>query len=306
MLPETETCHFLTPDQVENFEGVIIDVRTQEAYDKYHIPGVANHCVYQVDFMEKFPEAYPDKSTSILIYGDGDPYKADLAALGRLRSLGYTNVSILEGGLVKWVNEGRPSEGTGCNETSLTSQRLELNTERTKIRWTGRNLTNQHRGEVTAAGGYVDLGEDGLPTAGKVTVDLRQMVCQDIEDQGMAAMLIGHLASADFFEVESYPEASFELIQVCSIANATYGMPNYVVKGNLSARGLSVEIDIEALIEPIENGYVFQSLFSFDRTQLGALYGSGKIFEQLGMHLVNDLVSIDIAAFFVTSNSTEQ
>ena len=88
MLPNPETAQFVAVDDLSNFDGVIVDVRTPEAYAEGHIPGTANHCVYQVDFLEKFPEAYTDKATPILVYGDGDPYKADLAALGRLEALG--------------------------------------------------------------------------------------------------------------------------------------------------------------------------------------------------------------------------
>ncbi len=303
MLPKPESFHFIEPEKLESFDGIVVDVRTPEAYAEMRIPGTANHCVYQVDFLEKFPEAYPDKGTKIVVYGDGEPYKADLAALGRLQALGYTNVSILEGGLTKWNYVGGAIEGTGpidvTNESS--NVQLELDVERTKIRWIGRNLMSQHNGEISASSGFMELSPGGSPLRGKVTVDLRSMVNHDIEDKGLADMLIGHLASGDFFDVEMYPEASFEIVTSERIVESTYGMPNYSIIGRLSARGFITDLNIEALIEPIEDGYVFQSVFSFDRTQVGAVYGSGRIFERLGMHLVNDMVSMDLAAFFSVS-----
>ncbi|MEM8867711.1 MAG: YceI family protein [Verrucomicrobiota bacterium] len=302
MLPNPETCHYISPDELETFDGAVVDVRTPEAYAEAHIPGTANHCVYEVDFLKNFPEAYPDKTRKVLVYGDGGAYKADLAALGRLQFLGYTNVSILEGGLSRWLSDSRPVEGSDSGEAADAGPKhIGLNTERTKVRWVGRNLMNQHNGEITASVGFIKIDTKGVPRAGKVTVDLQQMVCHDITDKGMADMLIGHLASADFFDVEHYPEATFELKSTQPINKATYGLPNYSIQGVLSARGLSVELHIDALIEPIKGGYVFQSAFSFDRTQLGALYGSGRVFERLGMHLVNDLVSMDIIAFFDVS-----
>lgn len=302
MLPNPTECKFVSTDAVDSFEGVIVDVRTPEAHEESHIPGTGNHCVYQVDFLEKFPEAYPDKDTAILVYGDGDPYKADLAALGRLQYLGYTNVSILEGGLSRWTAESRETEGSGASEEGVSeSQHFDLDREKTKVRWVGRNLMNQHNGVIGSKEGFIEVSESGAPVSGKVVVDLTQMDCLDLTDKGLADMLIGHLASADFFDTANFPEASFEMISAIPIDSATYGMPNYKVLGKLNARGLSMDLEIDSLIERVDGGYVFQSAFNFDRTQLGALYGSGRIFERLGMHLVNDLVSMDVAAFFTAT-----
>ncbi|MEM0967399.1 MAG: YceI family protein [Verrucomicrobiota bacterium] len=301
MLPDPDTCQFVKADDLDSFEGLIFDVRTPEAYAEAHIPGTVNHCVYQVDFLEKVPEAYPDKSTPILVYGDGDPYKADLAALGRLQYLGYSNVSILEGGLGSWLAESRDIEGEGASSSKTNSEQiLSLNSEKTKVRWVGRNLMNQHNGEIAASSGFLEVDASGSPVAGEVIVDLRKMTTEDITDPTLASSLIGHLASADFFDVENHPEASFKLLSVQPIEGATYGKPNFSVSGTLEARGRTLNLEIEALVEPIEEGYVFQSNFNFDRTELGALYGSGKFFERLGMHLVNDLVSMSITAFFVS------
>jgi len=148
----------------------------------------------------------------------------------------------------------------------------------------------------------LEMGSDGTPLSGKVSVDLTRMVCHDLTDSSLASGLIGHLSNADFFDVSNHPEASFELKSANRIEGATYGRPNFSVTGVLSARGQSAETKIEALLEPIKNGYVFQSTFEFDRTQFGAIYGSGRFFERLGMHLVNDLVSMDITAFFNAHN----
>lgn len=299
MLPNPTDCRLLSPDALAYFEGAIIDVRTPEAYSEAHISGSINHCVYQIDFLEMVPKAYPDRSTALLVYGDGDPYKADLAALGRLQKLGYTDVSILDGGLNKWLSESRPVEGSGQPRVSvLKAQRFALDPEQTKVRWVGRNLMNQHNGHIQAEDGFIEISPTGAPITGKVSVDMRQMTCHDLSDNALADMLIHHLASSDFFDVANHPQASFELDSAEQIANATYGMPNYSVNGRLSARGRTLDINLEALVEPIENGYVFQTVLNIDRTELGALYGSGRIFERLGMHLVNDLVSLDIAAYF--------
>ena len=37
-----------------------------------------------------------------------------------------------------------------------------------------------------------------------------------------------------------------------------------------------------------------QAVFAFDRTVWGSIYGSGKFFQRLGMHLVNDLIEVQV------------
>lgn len=256
--------------------------------------------MYQTDFLKKIPEAFPDKSTKILVYGDGDPFKADLAALGRLSLLGYTNTYVLEGGLSAWKRLGNSVSGAGKRDSSnILTGELQLDTKRTKIRWIGRNLMNQHHGEIAANNGTITIAENGDIRSGVVSVDMRAITCHDIPEKPVAAMLVEHLESIDFFDVANYPEASFEISSMAPITGSTYGKPNFRVDGILSVRGIIADLEISAIIEPIEDGYVFQTVFDFDRTQVGALYGSGSIFERLGMHLVNDLVSIDVTAIFV-------
>ena len=60
MLPNTETVSSVATKDLESFEGVVVDVRIPEAYTEAHIEGAVNFPVYQVDFLEKFPEANPD------------------------------------------------------------------------------------------------------------------------------------------------------------------------------------------------------------------------------------------------------
>ena len=298
MLPEENQCRFIEANELNLTSSKIVDVRSLEAFEACRIPSSINHCVYLVSFLEDFSKAYPDKKTPIIVYGEGDPYKADLAAFGRLQTMGYVDVKILKGGLNQWKDAGRPTEGTGLEPKVISKGNFELDLEKTKVRWVGRNLFNQHDGAVEASSGSLEIGENGEPVAGEVVVNLTQMTCRDLEDVTLRGALIAHLKSADFFDIGNYPEASFKLKSAVPIEGSSYGQPNYTIEGMLSARGKELKLTIQALIEAVDDGFVFQSNFNFDRVDLGACYGSGKLFEWLGMHLVNDLVSIDVQAFF--------
>ena len=299
MLPDVNTVRFIGIDELEkSINHILVDVRSPEAFDARRLPGSINHCVYLVSFQEDFLKVYPDKSISLIVYGEGGHYSADLAAFGRLQSLDYTNVKVLKGGITKWKSAGKPTEGLGVKPKSILWGKFSLDRDRTKVRWVGRNLFNQHDGTVKATSGFLEIGKTGNPVAGVVTVDLVQMTCRDLDDPKLRDGLIAHLQSADFFDVKNHPNASFILDSARPIEGSSYGQPNYTVTGVLAVRGNELKLTIAALVELTDNGYVFQSNFNFDRVSLGASYGSGRLFEWLGMHLVNDLVSIDVQAIF--------
>jgi polyisoprenoid-binding protein YceI len=67
------------------------------------------------------------------------------------------------------------------------------------------------------------------------------------------------------------------------------------MKGVLTIKGTSKELTFPAMIAPGENGSIqAQACLSIDRTEWNITYGSGKLFEKLGMHLVNDIISLEL------------
>ena len=61
-----------------------------------------------------------------------------------------------------------------------------------------------------------------------MNMDLNSIVCTDIENESYNRKLIVHLKSDDFFSVEKYPQAKFE---ITSIKAGKDG--NYEVEGSL-------------------------------------------------------------------------
>ena len=43
-----------------------------------------------------------------------------------------------------------------------------------------------------------------------------------------------------------------------------------------------------------DEGAALQGVLEFDRTRWGSRYGSGRLYDRLGMHLVNDFVTIQV------------
>jgi len=109
-------------------------------------------------------------------------------------------------------------------------------------------------------------------------------------------LLIRHLQSEDFFDVARYSEARFIIEAFQFQSGATEGRPNYQVQGRFLLRGVERPLSFGAFIgQPFEeNKLLARAHFDIDRTEWGVLYGSGKFYEKLGKHLVNDYISLDL------------
>ncbi len=105
-------------------------------------------------------------------------------------------------------------------------------------------------------------------------------------------MLVDHLKTDDLFLVETYPTAEFELITANPINDATLGSPNYNLSGSFTLRGQTQPIHFPATLGINDDLIALQAHFDFDRVLWGSKYGSGKIYEALGKHVVNDRISI--------------
>lgn len=276
----------------------LIDVRVAEAFAESHISKAKNICVYEVEFLNKVSALIADKGESIVVYGQGNPFLAAETAFEKLSEGGYSKVRVLAGGLQAWLGASLPVKG----ETEIAEQRpsgdYALDAERSKLRWIGRNLTNQHEGEVALKSGVFIFSENGEPERGEVVVDMKRMTCTDIQDDSLAGQLIAHLSNADFFLTDEHPTSKIELDVFKALPDAMPGSPNWVASGQIQVRGVTQSVAVFLLTGLSKDTLVVQCEFDLDRTKHDAIYGSGRFFERLGMHLVNDLVNIQTMLFF--------
>ncbi|RYZ21539.1 MAG: thioredoxin [Chitinophagaceae bacterium] len=87
--------------------AVLLDVRTPPEFGKGHLPGALNANWNDANFTKQV-EAL-DKATPLFVYCLGGTRSA--AAVEKLRALGYSQVFELEGGIMKWRQDGLPEEG---------------------------------------------------------------------------------------------------------------------------------------------------------------------------------------------------
>jgi rhodanese-related sulfurtransferase len=293
---KTMTCHELQ-QLIGEGAVVLVDVLTPEDYERAHIAGAHSACVYEMVFLDRIAECAQKRDTPLVVYDATGLTQAAETARDKLSQAGYTTVSVLAGGLAAWRAAGFPVEGTAAAETvqpTLQDGQFPIDAGKSAVEWIGRNINNRHYGRIAVAGGQLTV-RNGSLAGGRIELDMSAITNSDLQDANWREMLIRHLISDDFFAVERYPAASFVLTGWEPITGATPGTPNGIVTGDLTIKGTTRPVSFPALVAPQEDGSIkCHAAFDIDRTLWGVCYGSGRLFERLGMHLVHDLISIEL------------
>ena len=274
----------------------LIDVLLPEDFACRHIAGAENACVYEMVFLDRIAECVPDRDKVIVVYDDSGMTLAARTAKEKLERAGYRNVAILEGGLQGWQAAGFAVESGSTIPPPATARDgvYRVDAEKCAVEWIGRNINNRHYGRIAISGGEVVIAS-GRPVSGRFVIDMNTITNLDLQDEGWRGMLHRHLKSEDFFDVERYPTATFEVRGATPIEGATPGAPNTEIAGSLTIRETTRSICFPAMVAAQEDGSIkAQAALELDRTLWNVCYGSGKLYERLGMHLVNDLISIEL------------
>jgi len=103
-------------------------------------------------------------------------------------------------------DEAKTSEAKKVNDDK-SGETWKLNVSDSKIEWVATKVTGYHVGNVPLKSGDINV-KNGEVTGGKFILDLAniQVVGPKGSDTAMNKKLLGHLKSADFFDVEKNPE----------------------------------------------------------------------------------------------------
>lgn len=275
--------------------AVVIDVMTPEEYAAGHIPGAGNACIYEMVFLDRIAEQVPDRDIDLVVYdATGTTRSAELAG-ERLRQAGYTRVSVLAGGLAAWRGAGLPVEGDGAFVAGpeLRDGSYRIDTEQSALEWIGRNLGKRHHGRIAIQGG--ELVVTGGNLSGNIVLDMTAISNLDLQDPVWRDMLIRHLKSDDFFAVERFPTASFTLNRWEAHDEASPEAPEGIFTGDLTIKEVTRPISFPAIVAPRQDGGIqAHAAFDIDRTLWNVCYGSCRLFEHLGMHLVHDMITLEL------------
>ncbi|MDQ2179061.1 YceI family protein [Marinifilum sp. D714] len=157
-----------------------------------------------------------------------------------------------------------------------------LNSEKSKVEWLGKKVTGEHSGIIKVSEGSLMLNGDKLEK-GSFVVDMTSIENTDIKDDGYKAKLEGHLKSDDFFGVEKYPEAKFEMLKAKNLGDGSYE-----VHGNITIKGITKPISFNVHMHHHGNDLHVSGKIVIDRSQFNVRYGSGSFFDNLGDKTIYD------------------
>jgi len=182
----------------------------------------------------------------------------------------------------KTKNETEAKDAEEVSQIKTEAIRYVADIDSSTVAWKGFKPSKSHNGTIKISEGYVAL-DNGKLSGGNFVIDMKTIKDLDLEDKEYNAKLVGHLSSADFFDVENHAFSVFTITGV----DEEVGMS--MVKGNLTIKGIKKNIQFPATITINGDEVVFKSEpFTIDRTEWDVKYNSGKFFEDLKDKLIND------------------
>ncbi len=160
------------------------------------------------------------------------------------------------------------------------------------VNWSGTNTVGKsgHEGTITVESGAL-LVNQGQILSGKVTIDMNSISVSDIKDPGERRDLESHLKDADFFEVNKFPKAEFEIDEVLPSTMPNF---NWVLSGTLTMRGKTAPVNIPVKVS-IEGDILRAEspAFPINRTTWGVNFHSG-ILGTVKDKMIDDTVPISL------------
>ncbi len=166
---------------------------------------------------------------------------------------------------------------------------LKANVENSIINWKGYKVTGSHEGTLKLKEGQLDYTDEVL-SGGYFVIDMTTLNNTDLTAEQGKGKLEGHLKSADFFGVEKYPTARFDITKIVSRGMAG----DYRVSGNLTIKESTKAIKFNAIVKKDMKGATANAAIKIDRTDFDVRYGSGSFFDNLGDKTIYDEFDLNL------------
>ena len=147
------------------------------------------------------------------------------------------------------------------DDEPVETRELTIDVDESSIGWVGAKVTGDHTGGFTDWTGTA-VERDGELDELEFTVDTRS-IFSDNDD------LTDHLKSDDFFDVEEYPEASFESSRIVEDESDD---GTHRITGDFTIRGVTNTVTFPATISAEEEGFHGAAEFTIERFDFGIDY----------------------------------
>ena len=149
-----------------------------------------------------------------------------------------------------------------------------VDTKQSKIEWSGAKKSGYHPGTFALKGGNITV-ENGKLTGGSFVIDLASLKVTD----EAGAQLEGHLKSKDFFDVEKFSTATFDIKSVKYVSESKAN-----IDGELTIKGIKAKVSFTttSAFSAVKDGeeiskFFGHATFTIDRTLLGLTAAAGHI-----------------------------
>ncbi|WP_031427766.1 YceI family protein [Flavimarina sp. Hel_I_48] len=193
-------------------------------------------------------------------------------------------------------NKTEAGEAEVAAETSMQASKFMVDTQASTITWEGNKPTGTHTGTVNLESGVVKVAGDSL--SGSFLIDMTTITDTDLEGE-QKTNLEQHLKGTvegkegDFFNVQKYPTAAFEITDVMDDNG------KQMLEGNLTIKDAKNNISFPVTYSVDGSTMTLKSEpFTIDRTKWNVNYGSKSVFDDLGDKFISDdiTLTIDIVA----------
>lgn len=158
-----------------------------------------------------------------------------------------------------------------------------VDSENSLVTWKGFKPGGEHFGIIGISEGTLNIKEGNL-IGGSFKFDMNSITDLDMPaDDEYNIKLITHLKSPDFFNVEKFPTAIFEITEAIELEG------DLSITGNLTIKETTKSITIPVAMVMDEGSVMLKSeIFTIDRTDFDVRYGSKKFFDNLKDKFIND------------------
>lgn len=175
---------------------------------------------------------------------------------------------------------------------STAGTEIYADTASSRIGFTGNGVGKNHPGYFKLSSGFLKVA-DGKVVGGNFVIDTRSLKL-DQQEEMFQTKLKGHLLGADFFDVEKFPTAQFEITSVEPYQNekgdsSLVEGANSRINGNFTLKGVAKNVSFPARLDTDGKTFSAKANFNIDRTLWGLNYGNDK---SLKDKFISEIVNI--------------
>lgn len=165
---------------------------------------------------------------------------------------------------------------------------INIDTKNSEVVWRGYKVLGEHHGDITLNSGVLNIEGKNI-VGGEFQMDMTSIENSDLSG-GSKDKLVGHLRSADFFDVENHKTATLNITKATRKSKGEYR-----ISGNLTIKGITHPVVFNATMEVEENVTKANATIRVDRTMYDIKYGSGKFFDGLGDNMIKDNFQLEVS-----------